>query len=201
MKNPLFFYVIALWVGVVLCLSFGITASAATVYRYTSCGDLTSGDSPACTAAVWSKGSAFSLIDNTNSKPLAAGTWYISATVTGGGTPFRITCYEYSGSVCNTYGTLSSGTNTDVSFTINSGSSVGIYLWGQSSGSIGDICVTDTAGGCAATPVGPDASYAIFGTSTATYQIVDNPTADTFYLLVLFTSWFFGIYWVFSKKR
>jgi len=38
-------------------------------------------------------------------------------------------------------------------------------------------------------------------TSTATSTPVVDPNRDFAYGLYLFTAWFFGIYWVFSKKR
>jgi len=38
-------------------------------------------------------------------------------------------------------------------------------------------------------------------TSTSTIQQIDNANQDMYYLLVLFSVWFFGFYWIFSKKR
>jgi len=37
--------------------------------------------------------------------------------------------------------------------------------------------------------------------SSSTIQVVDNPNQDFTSLLFLFSFWFFGVYWVFSKKR
>lgn len=42
---------------------------------------------------------------------------------------------------------------------------------------------------------------AVTTTASSTVSIVDNPTQDMFNILALFSLWFFGIYWVFSKKR
>jgi len=39
------------------------------------------------------------------------------------------------------------------------------------------------------------------GTSTASTTTVDTTNQDFFYGLILFTAWFFGIYWIFSKRR
>lgn len=180
----------------------------ATTYTY-GCADLTSGDSPSCTGGAWTKASAFSLLKADDTKPFAVGTWYLSATVEGSGTPFRATCYEYTGAICNTYTALSAGDVVDAPITINSVGSLGLYLWGQTSTNpgISEICVTDTPGDCQEAPEAPPASVFddLFGSATSsassTISIVFDPNRDMFNLFFLFLSGFFGMYWLFSKKR
>lgn len=205
---------IQLWLFALLffALFFLVPAVAgATTYNY-DCADLTSGDSPSCTDGVWTKGSAFSLLKADDSKPFVAGTWYFNGVVGGSGTPFRLTCYEYSSGTCNTYVALSAGTYVDEAFVINSGTSLGLYLWGQSSTNpeVGEICITDELGGCDGGGGGggstaPSIFDDLFGSATSsassTISIVFDPNRDMANLLFLFTAWFFGVYWIFSKKR
>jgi len=194
--------------GLCLCV-LPETVQAATTYHYV-CADLTSGDSPSCTDGSWSSASSFSLLKADDSKPFAAGTWYISAVVGGSGTPFRVTCYEYSSATCSSYTPLSAGTYVDEPFTIDSGTSLGLYLWGQSSTapSIEEICISDELGACAGggggggeISVWDDLFGSATTTASSTISIVFDPNRDMANLLFLFTAWFFGVYWLFSKKR
>jgi len=207
-KLEIFFVVLgALFLIFYIGIMFFIPIPAyATTYTY-DCGDLSNADGAACTSGAWSKASAFSLLDAGGFGPLAAGTWYFSAIVSADtANPFRITCYEYSSGTCNTYATVSVGTIEALPFDVLSGTSNGIYLWGQTATNpaISELCITDIEGDCESGGGGEASTtpfYEIFGTTTGTYHIVDNPTQDTFNLILLFLIGFFGMSWLFAKKR
>lgn len=82
-------------------------------------------------------------------------------------------------------------------------------------GDIGPICISDVdaddaMSACGAGPEpGPGEDRGVFDylfgsattTASSTLTIVSDPNRDFANGLFLFTAWFFGIYWVFSKKR
>jgi len=175
-------------------VSYGVTT-----HTYT-CAEL-SNTNASCTGGTWTftgaSEYAYTLVDGPS---LNNATWYVSAVYSGSGTA-KIDC---TGSCTSSNGTFTSTIVDRAVVFSGSGSS---YMdltnnGGSFVGTISALCVSDTPGVCVSVPpTPPNPAYEIFGTTTATYSIIDNPNQDMFNLVLVFTMWFFGGYWLFAKRR
>jgi len=182
-----------------ICWSFLPLVSFASTSHTFVCGELTNPDGASCSSGSWSKASAFSVYDVSGLiYPMSTGTYYATFTVANGsGNVFNLTCTN---GTCGSTA-YSNGSYTDEPIVVSAATSGGIYFNGVSGGYlVGDICITDTIGGCAGGGGGGTPSTGD-GELATTTQLVANPTQDLFNGFVLFNFSFWGIIWFFRKRN
>jgi len=175
--------------AVVLFFGLAFSVSALVLHNYI-CADWSFGGGGSCTsdtlnlngAGSEGTGSGFNLSNST--------TYYVSYTAVGSGN-IRV---SLRGNSTNSAEPNLSGSQTDYSLTTGAGNStiyLNFYDNNSFSGTLSNICITDTVGACTPTP-----SPSI----TAATTTVDTAVGTLYNGIVLFMVGFYGMIWFFRKR-